>query len=270
MADPTRGEKEEAEAYVARTYRDLVSRAHLKAFSVSWKETDLFIRAESDLAGLARNAVRKCRKEIEGYMEKNPAFRTSFEALPHDPDAPAVVRDMLEAARLAGVGPMAGVAGAVAEYVGRALQAHSGEVIVENGGDIYLHTGTPVTVSIFAGRSPLSMKLGIRIRPEETPCGVCTSSGTVGPSTSFGKTDAVTVRATSTVLADAVATALGNRIQVPGDMEPVLEEAGEIEGIQGVVAILGDRIGLWGDLDMVRMPPLNGNNRNQSEEEMDS
>jgi len=150
---------------------------------------------------------------------------------------------------------MAGVAGAVAEYVGRALGAYSRDVIVENGGDIYMHTAQPVTVSIFAGPSPLSMKLGIRIPPEATPCGVCTSSGTVGPSLSFGKTDAVTVRAASTVLADAVATALGNRIQHPRDMEPVLEQAGKIPGVLGVVAILGDRIGLWGDLDIVRLTP---------------
>jgi len=255
MADPSRGKEEAAGPYVVRTYRDAVYRAGLESFTVQWKETDLFVRAGSDLSTQALDAVRRCREAIETYIAGNPAFRTSLDPLALDPKAPPVVRRMLEAARRAGVGPMAGVAGAVAEYVGRALGGYSREVIVENGGDIYMRTERPVTVSIFAGPSPLSMKVGIRIPPEATPCGVCTSSGTVGPSLSFGRTDAVTVRAASTVLADAVATALGNRIREPRDMEPVLEGAGDIEGVQGVVVILGDRIGLWGDLDMVRSTP---------------
>ena len=255
MADPIRGTKETAGPYVVRTYRDAVSRTRLCTFTVTWKETDLFIRAESDLAEQAMGAVRRCRQEVEAYIARIPVFATSLDPLPPDPHAPPVVQGMLEAARSAGVGPMAGVAGAVAEYVGRALGAHSRQVIVENGGDIYMHTDHPVTVSIFAGSSPLSMKVGIRVPPEATPCGVCTSSGTVGPSLSFGRADAVTVRAASTVLADAAATALGNRVRNPRDMEPVLEQAGEIPGVLGVVVILGDRIGLWGDLDMVRSTP---------------
>jgi len=270
MADPTRGREEEAEEYVDRTYRGLVSRARLTAFRVSWRETDLFIRAEGDLTEHARRAVLECRRDIEAYIERHRIFRTSLRPLPADPAAPPVVRGMIEAARRAGVGPMAGVAGAVSEHVGRALGAHSAEVIVENGGDIFLRTRTPVTVSIFAGRSPLSMKVGIRIRPESTPCGVCTSSGTVGPSLSFGKADAVTVRAASAVLADAAATALANRIRTPGDLEPVLNSAGAIEGVLGVAAILGDRIGLWGDLDLVRVRPPAEARRNSHEEEIDS
>jgi uncharacterized protein len=258
MADSSRRQKEEVEEYVVRAYRDFAPRARFTAFSVKVKETDLFIRAGRDLSDQAFQAVRACREQIEGYIRRNPDFRTSLKPLPQDPGAPPIVGGMIEAARRAGVGPMAGVAGAVAEYVGRALKAHSREVIVENGGDIYLHATHPVLVSIFAGRSPLSGKLGIRIRPEETPCGVCTSSGTVGPSLSFGSTDAVTVRAASTVLADAAATALGNRIRKPEEIEPALERAGEIEGVQGVVVILGDRIGLWGDLELVRLTPGNG------------
>lgn len=269
MADPTRGKEEKAEEYVERTYRNLVSRAHLTAFQVRWKETDLFIRAAGDLTVQARSAVRACRQEIEAYIERNPLFRKSLKPLPPDPGAPPVVRAMIEAAHRSGVGPMAGVAGAVSEYVGDALLAHSPEVIVENGGDIYLKTGTPVTVSVFAGRSPLSMKVGIRIPPEATPCGVCTSSGTVGPSLSFGKADAVSVWSASTVLADAAATALANRIRTAEDLGPVLESAGDIEGIRGVVAILGDRIGLWGDLDMVRLTPQE-EDRDPSGEEIDS
>jgi len=254
MADSSRRQHgKEARQYVDRNYRDFSARAALTAFSVQWKETDLYIRAQRDLSREAMEAVLLCRGVIEAYIRSHPAFQSSLEPLPPDPGAPPLIRAMLDAAVKARVGPMAGVAGAVAEQVGRALMAHTGEVIVENGGDIFLCAERPVTVSIFSGASPLCGKVGIRIRPGDMPCGVCTSSGTVGPSLSFGSADAVTVRAASTILADGVATALGNRISRPDDIEPVLESATVLEGVQGAVAILGDRIGIWGDVDIVRL-----------------
>ncbi len=249
------GEKEERSEYVERTYRDFSPRGELVPFTVSVKETDLYVRAERDLSERALEAALRVRAEIESYMDKVPAFRTSLVPLPPDPFAPPIVREMLRAGRAASVGPMAAVAGAVAEGVGRALLPHSRRVVVENGGDVFLAVQEETTVGLFAGESPLSMRIGIRIPPEETPCGVCTSSGKVGPSLSFGKADAVTVWAASTALADAVATATANRIVEVEDMESSLEEAGAIAGVRGAVAILGDRIGLWGAVDVVMLEP---------------
>ena len=124
-----------------------------------------------------------------------------------------LVKEMIRVSTLANVGPMAAVAGAMAEFVSKDLLKISKQVIVENGGDIYLATSRERTIGIYAGTSPLSMKLGITISPEDSPLGVCTSSGTVGPSLSFGKADAVCILSKSAALADAAATAVGNVVR---------------------------------------------------------
>ena len=162
---------------------------------------------------------------------------------------------MIEAARAAGVGPMAAVAGALAARVGRQLVLLSPEVIVENGGDIFLAITQPATVSLFAGKSPLSHRVGLKIDPGLTPLGVCTSSGTVGHSFSFGRADAACVLAPKAALADAAASALGNRVQQAGDIAAALEWAETAPEILGAVVVVGDKLGVWGRVELV---PLAG------------
>jgi uncharacterized protein len=149
------------------------------------------------------------------------------------------------------VGPMAAVAGAVAEQVGRGLLALSDEVIVENGGDIFLQTADPATVAIFAGDSPLSLRIGIRTGGGNDPIAVCTSSGTVGHSLSFGHADAVCVTSRSAALADAAATAVGNRVGCRRDIPAGIELARRIAGVLGVVIVVGDKMGVWGAGEVV-------------------
>jgi ApbE superfamily uncharacterized protein (UPF0280 family) len=253
MVAPSRRQGKDGQARIERTYRDFTSKGKWVAFAVASKETDLYIRAERDFSDAALGATLQARQEIEGYIQRHPDFRTSLEPLPFDPEAPPIVQDMLLAAANASVGPMAAVAGAIAESVGKSLQTLSREIVVENGGDVFLRARREITVGLFAGRSPLSMQMGMRIQPEETPCGICTSSGTVGPSLSFGNADAVTIWAPSTALADAAATALANRVVAPEDIEPTLELAKTIHGLKGALVVLEDRIGVWGPVDIVRL-----------------
>jgi ApbE superfamily uncharacterized protein (UPF0280 family) len=131
----------------------------------------------------------------------------------------------------------------------------SEQVIVENGGDVFIRTSEPLTVGIFAGKSPLSLRVGIRLRGGQKPAAVCTSSGTVGHSLSLGKADAVCVVADSCSIADAAATAIGNRIQVPLDIESAIDDGQRVADIRGILIILGKKIGMWGDLEVV---PLKG------------
>ena len=170
-----------------------------------------------------------------------------------EPDAHELIQAMAVAGKTAGVGPMAAVAGALAEFIGWDLIRKSKELIVENGGDIFLASGQERTVSIFAGHSPFSHRIGIRIKPDRTPLGICTSSGTVGHSLSFGKCDAVTVLSSSTALADAAATAAGNRVQTPGEIQKGLDCLASIPGVQGGLIIVGDSMGAWGDLELVKL-----------------
>jgi len=240
--------------YQPRTYRHWVKGDDLVEFSVVVKETDLFIRATSNLRRKAQKLVLKHRGSIEKYIARHPDFLTSLEPLDVGPEAPLIVRDMADAASLCGVGPMAAVAGAIAEFVGEELLDFSPEVIVENGGDIYLKSLRQRTIGIFAGGSPLTGKLGLEINPEDTPLGICTSSGTVGHSLSFGRADAVIVLADSATLADAAATAIGNRVSEPADIEKGIELARDIGRLRGVVIIKDDKLGVWGE---VKLMPTN-------------
>jgi hypothetical protein len=148
---------------------------------------------------------------------------------------------------------MAAVAGAMAEWVSKDLLKLSKEVIVENGGDIYLATSKERTIGIYAGDSPLSLKIGIVISPDEAPLGVCTSSGTVGPSLSFGKADAVCILARSSALADAAATAVGNIVKEKKDIELGLERGREIAGVSGTLIIVEEKMGVWGNVRLIQL-----------------
>ncbi len=239
--------------YEKRTYRDLVKTDDLIKFEVVVKETDLLVRAERDLSKETRESVLKYRHQLETYVAVNPGFQQSLVPLPEDPYAPEIVKEMFRASQRAGVGPMATVAGAMADLVSKDLLNLSNEVIVENGGDIYLASSKERTIGIYAGDSPLSLKIGIVISPEETPLGVCTSSGTVGPSLSFGKANAVCILSKSSALADAAATAVGNVVKGKNDISLGLGRAREIEGILGTLIIVEEKMGVWGKIRLTRI-----------------
>jgi ApbE superfamily uncharacterized protein (UPF0280 family) len=239
--------------YQPRTYRHWVKDKELVAFSVAVKETDLYIRAQSDLKTQAHELVLKYRKMLEEYIARHPSFLTSLEPLEVADDAPPLVAEMAKAAKKTGVGPMAAVAGAIAEFVGSELLAFSPEIMVENGGDIYLKSSVKRLIGIYAGESPLTGKLGLEIKEEDTPMGICTSSGTVGHSLSFGKADAVIALSPSTALADAAATAIGNRISQPSDIPNGIEFAQSINGLRGVIIIHKEQVGVWGEVKLCEM-----------------
>ena len=236
--------------YQPRTYRHWVRDDDLVSFRVSVRETDLYIRATRNLEAEAAQAVLECRSSLEVFIREHPDFLTSLEPIAVAQDAPAIVSDMARAAYAAGVGPMAAVAGAVAEHVGSRLVKLSSEVVVENGGDIFLASTKTRLVGIYAGDSSFTGKIALRIRAEETPIGICTSSGTVGHSLSFGTADAVIALSRCTSLADAAATAICNTVKCEGDVPQSIELAKRIDGLRGVVVIKGDKLGVWGEIEI--------------------
>ncbi|OGQ86673.1 MAG: hypothetical protein A3J85_05980 [Desulfobacula sp. RIFOXYA12_FULL_46_16] len=238
-----------------RTYRHLHQKKGLVSFNVTVKETNLNIQAETDLTDLALKSVLDCRNQIETYIGFHPEFATSLVPVDRLFPVPPIITDMLEAGQLARVGPMAAVAGAVAEYTGKALLHQSREVIVENGGDIFVKSDSDTIFSIYAENSPFSLTTGIRITKGERPYGLCTSSGTFGHSKSFGRADAATILSDSCPLADAVATKLGNMVKTGGDIKHAMDAGKTIPGVRGIVIIIGENIGLWGDLELVRLSP---------------
>ena len=225
-----------------------------ESFQVKYRETDLWIRARRNLQVEAEHAALSCRLQLEQYIAANPEFLRSLTPLPDDPFAPPLVRRMLKAGITASVGPMASVAGAIAQFVAHALRPLSDSVIVENGGDCYLDLHEQTTVGIFAGPgSPFSGKLAVKLGAERFPTGICTSSGTVGPSLSFGKTDAVTVISPDAALADAAATRLGNMVKTQADINKALELAPLIPSIEAVLILIKDKMGVWGNIEIAAM-----------------
>ena len=250
--------KIQPESYRERTYRQSMEQNDLITSLVQIKETDLHIQADRDVTRRASELVLQYRLQIESYISDHPDFLTSLTPLPLDSLAPPVVRDMLQASEAAGVGPMAAVAGSIAGFVGKALIGEgAAEIIVENGGDIFIQRRKDCTIAIFAGQSVLSNKVGLVLSAGQMPCGVCTSSGTVGHSLSLGKADSVTVVAESAAFADAVATLVGNAVGGEGrgkaGVGRALEKAKEIAGILGVVVICGDTLGAVGDVRLVSL-----------------
>ena len=247
-------------SFEPRWYREELHRSSLSPFAVRFRETDLWIAVppRQNTPALRRyceETAASLWQELHAYILKDPLFLHSL--TPHTPHfgAPPVALKMAAAAAKAGVGPMAAVAGAFAEEVAQHLlkKFKIQDIIVENGGDIYLATTHTRRIAIWAGASPLSGKLAIELEPAQSPLSLCTSSATVGPSLSLGKADAVTILAKSGAVADAYATAVGNQVRSAADIEPALAYADAQEDILGCVIIIGDRIGAIGE---VRLSPL--------------
>ena len=242
----------------SRFYRRGVRPAGLTGFRVAVQETDLQIHADLDLTAVARELVLQYRGFIETYIERQPIFRESLTPIRVTGPAPLIVQEMARAAAAAGVGPMAAVAGAIAEHVGRGLLSRTKQVIVENGGDVFVRTRQPVVMGIYSGSSPLSRHIGLRVGGGDTPIGVCTSSGTIGHSLSLGAADAVGVVSPSCAVADAAATAIGNRVNSKADISEAIAFGRGIGNVDGVVIIVGDRIGCWGIVELVPLKVKKG------------
>ena len=237
--------------YEERTYRNLIFKDNLKSCNVAIAESDLFISSDIDLSTQAKKSLLHHRSLLENYIKKHPQFLTALLPLPGDDLAPAIVRDMLITSNSCGVGPMASVAGAIAQFVGKDLFDLAETLIIENGGDIYLKSKDKLTVSVYAGESPLSYKINFIVKPEKTPVGICTSSATVGPSLSFGKADAVCVISKSATLSDAAATAIGNKVKSKKDIKTALDYGIKIPGVKGIIIVCGNDMGAIGEVQFV-------------------
>ncbi len=238
--------------YEERTYRNWVKSDDLVTVRVVDEETDLFISGTVNLKEQASISVSYYRNQIKDYIAKDHKFLIALEPINVVQDVPEIVKDMVDASRLAGVGPMSAVAGAIAEFVARDLMHLSDQLIIENGGDNFIKSSVKRVVGIYAGKSPFTGKIGLQIEPDQMPIGVCTSSGTVGHSLSFGRADAVIILSKWTALADAVATAAGNIIKTENDIEKGINFARSIDYIEGVIIIVGSKIGIWGNVDIVK------------------
>ena len=238
--------------YQERTYRSLITADDLFASRVCAGESDLFILANQDVTDPGRGFLLEVRNDLESYIGRDPIFLTSRVA--HRPlhNAPWIVNRMAEVSSYYNIGPMAAVAGAVADCVGQQLVKSQTDVIIENGGDIFVHTRKPIVFTLYAGEnSPFSGKLKFKPTLSDGSFGVCTSSGTVGHSYSQGRADAVCVVSQTAGQADAAATAMGNKVKHKKDIDRVIQEASNNRNIFGIIVALEDKLGIWGEVEII-------------------
>jgi uncharacterized protein len=240
-----------------RFYRKFFNTCRFKGFEAEFLETDLWIGVDSGsfvpgMKETAINRIRTVREQLDSYIHREPEFAKSLHPFIPADSAPALAKEMAVASGKAGVGPMASVAGLFARETAEAIRQNFSveELVIENGGDIYAYLKSELVLSVYAGRSPLSEKIGIVIPPGPGEMGICTSSGTVGPSLSLGNADAVAVVCNDVLLADAFATAIGNRINHPGDIEGAFAYTEKFPEILSVIIICGDKTGMRGKFEI--------------------
>jgi len=240
--------------YQRRFYRDWVRCKDLRLTRIIDKETDLQILTNKPLdKNFVKERIQQYRWDIESYIIKEKRFLTALGPIAVELNAPPIVKGMAEAAKLADVGPMAAVAGAIAESLGRdLLKKGYKDVIIENGGDIFLATRKSRVIAIYSGKAKLWQGLSLKIKPKDAPLGICASSGTVGHSLSFGCADSVVVLSKSAFLADAAATAVANRVKSKKDLPAALDFGRSIKGVRGAVIIFRNKMMSWGNIEFVK------------------
>lgn len=239
--------------YSKRTYRGRFSVLGRKSFTVKYKETDLWIGVDSEsyqpqMPEVCLQLVIELRRSMDLYLDGHKGYARSLVPYDVSPDDPEILKMMARASAVAGIGPMSAVAGAVAKYVAIRLMAICPyrEIIVENGGDIYANLLNDIDIAVFAGASPLSEKVGLHIPASACPLGICTSSGTVGPSLSFGRADAVMVVCSDVLLADSYATAMANMVKTSDDIPPVIGKIGTCPDILSAIVVKDDKMAITG------------------------
>lgn len=224
------------------------------AFQVVVEQTDLWVVAEKDLSKTVHDLVNQVRSALSAYIALHPEFLTSLRPVEVRPDAPDIVQDMARAGAVCDVGPMAAVAGAVAQWVALRCAGQSPNLLVENGGDLYLMSTRERVIGLLSDPAQ-EMGLGLRLSPTDFSCSLCSSSATIGHSLSLGRGDLVVIRSRDAALADAAATALSNLLRCPEDLPGVMDQAKRLarHGLQGIFAQCGDRMGVWGSMELVSL-----------------
>lgn len=220
------------------------------SFNVKHHASDLHIIADSNLYDTAYSMLARLREDLDAHIKLHQDFLYSLSPVEEPEDSPEIASMMYRASQLTDTGPMAAVAGAIAELTGRELLKSSGAVVVENGGDIWLSVPDPVIIAVYAKNIYFRDNIALQINARQMPCAVCTSTSKLGHSLSFGKADSVTIIAADGALADAAATMTCNMVQDENDMETALDRALSVPGVTGGLIVFRDKLALQGDIEL--------------------
>lgn len=241
--------------FVERTYRHSMGSNRFSSFSLAIAESDVWVgyRGDADAALIKKETaslVRRLRSRILGYEDR--AFLSSLVPLSPIADVSDFLKGMFDAAAKAQVGPMASVAGAVAQEIGIHLKKQFllTEIVVENGGDLYIDVLEPLSVKILIPTSRFSGNLSLIIDPLYCPLGLCSSSATFGHSMSFGMADIVMVACSDAALSDAYATAYCNQVKRKDDVQKICEALVANAEVISALVVLDDTLAIGGRLEV--------------------
>ncbi|MGC8501734.1 UPF0280 family protein [Desulfurella sp.] len=232
-----------------RLYRQAVEN-DLYAFEITIKESNLFIKTCRDLKTIAFDTLYKIRKDLENYILKSRVFLVSLSPIKQDKNAPDIVKKMIKASSDVDVGPMACVAGAVSQEVGKVLLQYCNECIVENGGDIFLKLNRDASLGLYVGKDNPLNDLNIILKKSNKPYGICTSSAKVGPSLSFGASDVSLIISHDAYFSDCLASACGNIIKNDKDLQKAVDLARKYKETVGCCFVCNEKVAFWGDIEI--------------------
>ncbi len=235
-------------------YEERFYRGHVLSkfkLEVSFNESDLLICTDKKVdKWVIEPILEKYYCQIKKYVKEKPIFMNSLFPLEDDASASSIVKKMMESSRISGIGPFSSVAGAIAFYVGNEMSEICEEIVIENGGDIFLNIKEDKHLGIYLGERFKIKNLVLKIRKRNYSFGIASSSSVIGHSLNFGNADLVTVIAKDVIIADGLATSLSNKIKIVNDVELVIEEAKNIPELEAIFIAFDNKIFLWGDLEI--------------------
>ena len=231
-------------------YRSFVQNKEKFFWHVIYKNSDLLISSDKDIKNKIEEPVKKIYKDLEFVMKKDPAFLKSLSPVIIKPFFPPIIKEMCRLSKSFKVGPMAAVAGTVNDYLSAHLLKYCENLLIENGGDLFLKSNRDLNIGVYLKNSYFKNKLILKVRTKDMPCGVCASSSTFGHSLSLGKCDLAVAQSKSTIEADAAATAVANSVNSADDIEKSIDYFNKIGNLTGLLVIKDNKIGVWGSIEL--------------------
>jgi ApbE superfamily uncharacterized protein (UPF0280 family) len=232
-------------------YRNNVKTGEKYHWKIMYQYSDLLLSSDKDIVKLIEEPVKEIYRCLHRCFKEDPAFLKSLSPVSIKPGYPEIIKKMCLLSAEFNVGPMAAVAGTVNEFLAEKLNKYCGNLIIENGGDLYLRSKKDRILGIYVKNNYFKDGISMKVKAKNMPCGVCASSGTFGHSLSLGKCDLAVVVSKSAIAADAAATAVANSISCKDDIFASIEHFRNYRGIDGLLLIKDDKIGLWGNIELI-------------------
>ena len=233
-------------------YRSKVRYKQKYNWRILYKYSDILISCDTDVSPRLEKLIREIYCLLGTRIKEDPAFQKSLSPLKSKPGYHPVIREMYHKTAIFNVGPMAAVAGAVCDYMANDLGSCCRRLIIENGGDVFIKSDEDTDVGVYLNNKYFTDKIYLKVKAGDTPCGLCSSSGSFGHSLSMGKSDLVVVMAKSTIAADGAATSIANNINSAQDIFKTINNYKSIKDITGILIIKDDKLGIWGNIELTK------------------